>query len=68
MATDPVGMMKLAKKGKPLMLFVTVAGKPSQKETEQISAIWQQGLHNANFQLTRYFSIAEYKKPFIPKK
>lgn len=54
MASDPVAMMKLAKKGKPLMMFATVAGKPTQKETEQISALWQQSLHNANFQLTRY--------------
>ena len=53
MASDPVGMLKLAKKGKPLMMFATVAGKPTQKETETISALWQQSLHNANFQLTR---------------
>jgi len=58
MASDPIGMMKLAKKGKPLMLFATVAGKPTQKETETISALWQQSLHNAQFQLTRYV-IAE---------
>ena len=57
MAVDPIGMMKLAKKGKPLMMFATVAGKPTQKETEQISAIWQQSLHNAQFQLTRYIYI-----------
>ena len=53
MQSDPIGMMKLAKKGKPLMMFATVAGKPTQKETETISAFWQQSLHNAQFQLTR---------------
>eukprot|EP00795_Rhopilema_esculentum_P003098 gene3098-1388_t len=54
MASDPQAMLKLAKKGKPLMMFVNVAGNPTQKETETISGLWQQGLHNAQFQLTRY--------------
>eukprot|EP00794_Sanderia_malayensis_P020023 gene20023-21984_t len=54
MAKDPEGMIKLAKKGKPMMMFVTVAGNPSEKQTEQISSLWQQSLHNAQIQLQRY--------------
>ncbi len=58
MAKDPQAMLKLSKKGKPLMLFVTVAGNPSQKETERVSSIWQQSLHNAQFQTQRFVDIA----------
>lgn len=54
MATDPQAMLKLAKKGKQLMMFATVAGKPSKKETETISSLWQTSLHNAQIQLQRY--------------
>lgn len=50
---DPIALMKAAKKGKVLMLFVTVAGKPSRKDTEQITSRWQTSLFNAQFQVER---------------
>ena len=54
MASDPQAMLKLAKKGKPLMMFASVAGNPTQKETEAITSLWQQSLHNAQIQLKRF--------------
>ncbi|CAH3175833.1 unnamed protein product [Porites lobata] len=51
---DPMALMKLAKKGKVLMMFATVAGSPSKKDTEQITARWQSSLFNAQIQVERY--------------
>ena len=51
---DPIALMKLAKKGKVLMMFATVAGSPSKKDTEQITARWQTSLFNAQIQVERY--------------
>lgn len=51
---DPIAIMKLAKKGKVVMLFVTVAGSPTKKETEQITGRWQTSLFNAQFQVERW--------------
>jgi len=45
--------MKLAKKGKVLMMFATVAGTPTRKDTEAITARWQTSLFNAQFQVER---------------
>ena len=50
---DPIALMKAAKKGKVVMLFVTVAGAPSRRETEQITARWQTSLFNAQIQVER---------------
>lgn len=36
------------------MMFVTVSGDPTEQETEEITALWQSSLFNANLQLTRY--------------
>ena len=57
MASDPEAMLKLAKKGKPLMMFATVAGNPTQKETETITSLWQQSLHNGQIQLKRFLFL-----------
>ncbi|XP_074661458.1 LDLR chaperone boca-like [Tubulanus polymorphus] len=51
---DPESVMKNAKKGQTLMMFVSVSGNPSQRETEEISGLWQQGLYNGNIELQRY--------------
>ncbi|XP_020608414.1 LDLR chaperone boca-like [Orbicella faveolata] len=51
---DPMALLKQSKKGKVVMLFVSVAGTPSRKDTEQITARWQTSLFNAQFQVERY--------------
>ena len=43
------------KKGKSLMIFVTVSGDPSKEEAEEITQLWQSSLYNANYEITRYF-------------
>ena len=43
-----------SKKGQPLMIFANVAGNPTKKQTDKISAMWQQSLQNANIQVQRY--------------
>jgi hypothetical protein len=43
------------KKGKSLMMFVTVSGEGvSKDEAEKITGIWQSSLFNANYEVTRY--------------
>lgn len=63
---DPIAIMKLAKKGKVVMLFVTVAGSPTKKETEQITGRWQTSLFNAQFQVERY-PVADNRVLFMIK-
>ena len=57
---DPMALLKASKKGKVIMMFVSVAGNPSKKETEQITARWQTSLFNAQFQIERYYTTHEY--------
>lgn len=45
---------KLSKKGRAIMMFVTVSGNPTRDETETITSLWQRSLFNANYELTRY--------------
>lgn len=45
----------MSKKGRTLMVFATVSGDPTEKETEEITGLWQGSLFNANFDLQRYF-------------
>ncbi|CAF2328281.1 unnamed protein product [Rotaria sp. Silwood2] len=47
-------IMKLSKKGQTLMMFATVSGSPTRRETEQITQIWWSGLKNALFDVNRY--------------
>ena len=47
-------MKMLGKKNKAIMMFVSLAGKPSRRETEELTAIWQNSLFNANYEVTRY--------------
>ena len=46
-------LMRAAKKGKVVMMFVSVAGTPTRKDTEQITSRWQTSLFNAQFQVER---------------
>lgn len=50
---DPIALLKQSKKGKVVMLFVSVAGTPSRVDSERISQRWQSSLFNANFQIDR---------------
>jgi hypothetical protein len=51
---DPEGMLKMTKQGQTLMMFATVSGNPTEKETERISARWQGSLFNAHYDVQRY--------------
>lgn len=63
---DPMALLKASKKGKVIMMFVSVAGNPSKKETEQITARWQTSLFNAQFQIERYI-VADDRALFMLK-
>lgn len=47
-------MLKATKKGKTLMTFVTVTGKPTRDEAEEITKLWQTSLWNNHIQAERY--------------
>jgi hypothetical protein len=46
-------VMKLSKKGQTLMMFATISGSPTKRETEEITQIWWAGLKNAQYDVTR---------------
>ncbi|XP_005989660.1 LRP chaperone MESD [Latimeria chalumnae] len=51
---NPESILKMTKKGKTLMIFVTVSGNPTEKETEEITSLWQGSLFNANYDVQRF--------------
>uniref|UniRef100_A0A336LFK9 CSON001782 protein n=1 Tax=Culicoides sonorensis TaxID=179676 RepID=A0A336LFK9_CULSO len=51
---DPENLLKVSKKGKTLMTFVTVSGSPTREESEQITSIWQTSLRNNHLIAERY--------------
>ncbi|KAM9318369.1 LRP chaperone MESD [Pholidichthys leucotaenia] len=53
-ASKPEELLKLSKKGRTLMVFATVSGDPSEKETEEITGLWQGSLFNANYDIQRF--------------
>ncbi|MBN3296392.1 MESD protein, partial [Amia calva] len=52
--SKPEELLKLTKKGKTLMVFATVSGEPTEKETEEITSLWQGSLFNANYDIQRF--------------
>ncbi|XP_043933875.1 LRP chaperone MESD [Protopterus annectens] len=52
--SNPENFLKMSKKGRTLMVFVTVSGSPTEKETEEITSLWQGGLFNANYDVQRF--------------
>ncbi|XP_041842682.1 LRP chaperone MESD isoform X2 [Melanotaenia boesemani] len=52
--SKPEEMLKMSKKGRTLMVFATVSGDPSEKETEEITGLWQGSLFNANYDIQRF--------------
>ncbi|XP_004617668.1 LRP chaperone MESD [Sorex araneus] len=55
----PESILKMTKKGKTLMMFVTVSGNPTEKETEEITSLWQGSLFNANYDVQRFIVGAD---------
>ncbi|XP_063304981.1 LRP chaperone MESD [Pelobates fuscus] len=52
--SNPESILQMTKKGKTIMVFVTVSGNPTEKETEEISSLWQGSLFNANYDIQRF--------------
>ena len=50
---NPEDIIKMSKKGQTLMMFVTVSGSPTKRETEEISQVWWAGLKNALYDVTK---------------
>ena len=58
---NPESMMKMAKKGKTVMMFVRVTEFVSKEDTETITSIWQTGLYNNHVQVLFLFSLRSRK-------
>ncbi|XP_062869038.1 LRP chaperone MESD [Trichomycterus rosablanca] len=52
--SKPEDLLKMSKKGKTVMVFATVSGNPTEKETEEVTSLWQSSLFNANFDIQRF--------------
>ncbi|XP_016989727.1 LDLR chaperone boca [Drosophila rhopaloa] len=51
---NPEDLLKISKKGRTLMTFVSVTGKPTREEGESITKLWQTSLWNNHIQAERY--------------
>ncbi|XP_030387130.1 LDLR chaperone boca [Scaptodrosophila lebanonensis] len=51
---NPEELLKVSKKGRTLMTFVTVSGNPTREESESITKLWQTSLWNNHIQAERY--------------
>ncbi|XP_014778382.1 LDLR chaperone boca [Octopus bimaculoides] len=63
---NPEELLMMSKKGKTLMMFVSVSGDPPRHETEEITSLWQSSLYNANIDITRYL-ISDNRAIFMLK-
>ncbi|XP_061383789.1 LDLR chaperone boca [Danaus plexippus] len=52
--SNPESVLQATKKGQTVMMFVTVANKPTRHRTEELTKIWQSGLWSAHIQAERY--------------
>jgi len=52
--SDPEQLLKMTKKGKTLMMFVSVAGEPDRDETERLTTLWHGSLFNNHIQCDRF--------------
>ncbi|KAI5644296.1 chaperone for wingless signaling and trafficking of LDL receptor domain-containing protein [Phthorimaea operculella] len=52
--SNPDEIMKATKKGQTIMMFVSVANKPSRHRTEELTKIWQTSLWSNHIQAERY--------------
>lgn len=46
--SNPENLLKLTKKGKTLMMFVSTSEELSREETDEVTKLWQTGLRNAH--------------------
>ncbi|XP_036330714.1 LDLR chaperone boca [Rhagoletis pomonella] len=53
-STNPEELLKASKKGRTLMTFVSVGGKPTREEADTITKLWQTSLWNNHIQAERY--------------
>ncbi|KAL7735403.1 hypothetical protein ACLKA6_019525 [Drosophila palustris] len=51
---NPEDLLKVSKKGRTLMTFVSVTGNPTRDEAEEITKLWQTSLWNNHIQAERY--------------
>lgn len=60
--SNPENLLQMSKKGRTLMMFVTISGNPTKEESETISKLWQTSLWNNHIQAERLvFALASYK-------
>jgi len=52
--SDPEKLLQLTKKGKTLMMFVSVSGSPDREEAERLTSLWQGALFNNHVQCDRF--------------
>lgn len=52
--SNPEALLQATKKGQTLMMFVSVANKPSRARTEELTKIWQSSLWSNHIQAERY--------------
>ncbi len=50
---DPEKLIKMTKRGQTMMMFATVSGNPTRRETEEITQIWWAALKNALYDITK---------------
>ena len=64
--SNPESLLKMSKKGKTLMSFVTLRGEPNRDETERVTALWQTSLQNSHIIADR-FIIGDNRAIFMFK-
>lgn len=52
--SNPENLLKLSKKGRTLMMFVSTDSTLSRDETETVTKLWQTSLWNNHIQVERY--------------
>ena len=50
---DPEELIKSTKRGRSMMVFATVSGNPTRRETEEITYRWSLALKNAMYDVTK---------------
>ncbi|XP_068597993.1 LRP chaperone MESD [Brachionichthys hirsutus] len=53
-ASKPEELLRMSKKGRTLMVFATVSGTPTERDTEDITGLWQGSLFNGNYDVQRF--------------
>lgn len=57
--SNPEAILQATKKGQTLMMFVTVANKPSRARAEELTKIWQTGLWSNHIQAERSVFLSQ---------